>query len=809
MLWCLTLVLSSFEDTLRKRAWPRLVGLDFNLEPMTPLRRDDGTANKVEKTAPTVPSTPPPRFEIDTSGTDLKNSAESIPPDSLLVESMDAQQIERDVARCTWHLLTGSQRSRRVQYQNKQRSKKVATLLKKKQRRLANLINLTLVESYSSKHQTENKDQHRLRYYQGYHDVACIFMHALSGAANNSAMSNDNESSKELLCGADFELPSKVLQQISFSHLSDALQSNFLQLQTGIKLVLFPLLAKLDPVVHNHLLDADMEPFFCLSWIITWFAHDVRDTSLVKRLFDAFIVSHPLLPVYMAIAMMLHPYNRNIIMETDCDFASLHQVLASLPRHSCSVGWKKRRRESYGGFDDGGLEYISDHEDEGGDDGCGCGNHHEQFLPAPRQPGGNKSIMTASTVEMEFSASNAGSNSVQSVGADDSCSGQWVAIDSNGNFKSPATRSVNPSSATSKNPVPFQDVLDEALLYMKRYPPRCLVELAQKYYAEDWNNQLAMLNLSASSQENMTVSIQQQIGLLRPCPAFSIVPFCASDWVIKQRLGIKTSSRKNRRRKCKGNNGTAASKVLFSSDDTAVTSTSEDFDDPMEFVRFNSTNLAVIAAGYGPGIWPELVAASRRRFRRRLFVGTVVVGFLAMGGSMYFQSETFGANATRKMFARLDKFSVNDDVCEAPFTLPRLGSKPTNEEADAINKAASVILPRINVLQQGLPSPLPLNNSKPLSPNTSRSVERAEEMPRQQQTNESKNDVSSPVGREVVAAHTDVGHTSAIAQQKQRLVAFTYVAKRLMTRIFVEFILQPFKFIWRTLTKEARMYAVY
>jgi hypothetical protein len=286
------------------------------------------------------------------------------PSSTLLVESMDVAQIDRDVARCTWHLLTGSQRSRRSQHksitQNStrgsglgrtgipntispiksmksrgtttttttttsrhhhshsakyRRNRKIAVLLKKKQRRLANLINLTLVDSYDRS--DENKDgpananPNRLRYYQGYHDVACIFLHALGGAGTNNetmnipggnyqhtSVSNNNNNV------GDLELPSKVLCQISFSHFGDSLQSDFLKLQTGLKLILFPLLRKLDIELHNHLLDADMEPYFCLSWIITWFSHDIRDTALVKRLFDAFIVGHPLLPVYTALSMM-------------------------------------------------------------------------------------------------------------------------------------------------------------------------------------------------------------------------------------------------------------------------------------------------------------------------------------------------------------------------------------------------------------------------------------------------------------------------------------------------------------------------
>ena len=58
-------------------------------------------------------------------------------------------------------------------------------LLKKKQHRLANLINLTLAQSYDRTDANDKRaSKHRLRYYQGYHDVACIFLHALGGAGS-------------------------------------------------------------------------------------------------------------------------------------------------------------------------------------------------------------------------------------------------------------------------------------------------------------------------------------------------------------------------------------------------------------------------------------------------------------------------------------------------------------------------------------------------------------------------------------------------------------------------------------------------
>lgn len=228
--------------------------------------------------------------------------------------------------------------------------KKVSSLLKRKQTRLGNLINLTLIRSY----QDLSCEDDRLRYYQGYHDVACIFLSALGGGGSgptalvSSFSNNDNNSLETMAIAMGLDLPSRVLVQVSESHFRDAMRSNFMQLQSALRLVLLPLIGAFDSQVHGFLADCEMEPYFALSWIITWFSHDIRDTNLVKRLFDAFLVSHPLFPMYLSVAMVLHPTNRMDVLSADWgDFSSVHQALTGLPKNSCSVGWKYKVGDGY------------------------------------------------------------------------------------------------------------------------------------------------------------------------------------------------------------------------------------------------------------------------------------------------------------------------------------------------------------------------------------------------------------------------------------------------------------------------------
>lgn len=532
-------------DTLRKRAWPKLVGLGKYSKPK---ETQVAPPHLHEEENNIINNDNNPIFEFDTAILAPRRRPTTL---DLLVECMDKEQIDRDVARCTWHLLTGSQRSRRNQIKSKDKSKKIGLLLKKKQRRLANLINVTLVESYGLVH----NDNDKLRYYQGYHDVACIFLHALGGA--QSSLPPRTPQYKDPM---GFDLASRVLCQVSFSHFRDNLRSNFLSLQTALKVTLYPLLLQLDTQVHNHLLDCDMEPFFCLSWVLTWFSHDVRDTNLCKRLFDAFLVSHPLLVLYVALAMMLHPYNRQLILQTDCDFAALHQCLVTLPRNSCKVGWKKTA------WDGGG--YMSDHNDEDNDeeDETDCADDVTTSTDFDTA----SSVVAPSTVSSQASIQNLGATTIEEG---------------------------------MEQRVPFQGLIDKALDYMARYPPRCLGDYARRYYGE----------------ENTTIA---GISLLQEAPTWSLVSTAPADWVLKQRLrqemGLTPTSRKDRRRK-----------VASSSSSSSMLQVDSKESDPLpdyEYLKRHSRDRAVIAVGYGPG--PEAIL-SRKRRNRRVTVA-MGMGFLTM-----------------------------------------------------------------------------------------------------------------------------------------------------------------------------------
>ena len=434
-------------DSIRKRAWPKLVGIHNEGTVLDAIGGGgDASAETIAGTANSsdaMTATEATIAVIDPVNLDSAKARRGV-----VARCLDAEQIDRDIARCTWHLLTGSQRQRRRNMAKiEKHSQRMESLLKKKQRRLGNLINLVLVQSYDfPSNENDADDDDRLRYYQGYHDVSCIFLNVLGGASiaagapgnisaemasklKGSSRSVDQAALAASAMGLD--LPSSVLLQISRSHFRDAMKSDFQSLSAALRLIMMPLIAALDKEVHAKLWEVDMEPFFAISWIITWFSHDVRDTDVVKRLFDCFLVSHPLMPVYMAVAMLLHPVNRMEIIHAESEFSAVHNAITHLPRNSCSVGWR------YQGGIDGG--YVSD-------DGDGP-DEDETTL-------GSSTMGEASFFSDDFSSSGPAND----MEAEDDAS---MAMS-----QAPSMASASIYSARAPPRVPFESLIDLSLSYM-------------------------------------------------------------------------------------------------------------------------------------------------------------------------------------------------------------------------------------------------------------------------------------------------------------------------------------------------------
>lgn len=76
------------------------------------------------------------------------------------------------------------------------------------------------------------------------------------------------------------------------------MRENFDSLMDIMKL-LFVLVEEIDPELYKYLAAAKAEPYFSISWVLTWFAHDVSALEDIARVYDAILCSHPSYIIYL------------------------------------------------------------------------------------------------------------------------------------------------------------------------------------------------------------------------------------------------------------------------------------------------------------------------------------------------------------------------------------------------------------------------------------------------------------------------------------------------------------------------------
>lgn len=143
-----------------------------------------------------------------------------------------------------------------------------------------------------------------LHYFQGYHDIAQVFLLILPTALLPPTLTR-----LSLLRIRDFMLPN--------------LQPAISQLR-----ILPALLHAADPPLWSHL--AHTEPFFALSGTLTMYAHDIRSLGEITRLFDALLAREPVFSVYLFAQIVRN--RRTELFDTPSDEPEmLHSILSKLP----------------------------------------------------------------------------------------------------------------------------------------------------------------------------------------------------------------------------------------------------------------------------------------------------------------------------------------------------------------------------------------------------------------------------------------------------------------------------------------------
>lgn len=157
-----------------------------------------------------------------------------------------------------------------------------------------------MIQSILSRHPS-------LHYYQGFHDILSVFLLVIG---------NDTDSEND-------SLACSLAEATSLLFLQDYMGEDFETLSQGMKLTSL-LLQIVDPTVHTHLLDSEVQPYFCTSWLLTWLSHDIDHLETIARLFDALLCSHPLYIIYLTVAVSL--YQNLSYYQRILDFTEHHSM---------------------------------------------------------------------------------------------------------------------------------------------------------------------------------------------------------------------------------------------------------------------------------------------------------------------------------------------------------------------------------------------------------------------------------------------------------------------------------------------------
>ncbi|XP_054284267.1 TBC1 domain family member 20-like [Macrosteles quadrilineatus] len=143
-----------------------------------------------------------------------------------------------------------------------------------------------------------------LRYYQGYHDVAVTFL---------------------LVVGEDAAF--QIMERLSTDHLKDCMEPTMDRTSYLLNYI-FPLIHRLHPALCEFLDRSCVGTMFCLPWYLTWYSHSLNRYRDVVRLYDYFLASPPLLPLYLVAAIVAH--RQDELFSVDCDMATVHCLLSNL-----------------------------------------------------------------------------------------------------------------------------------------------------------------------------------------------------------------------------------------------------------------------------------------------------------------------------------------------------------------------------------------------------------------------------------------------------------------------------------------------
>ena len=147
------------------------------------------------------------------------------------------------------------------------------------------------------------------KYYQGFHDIASIVILIYKNRP---------------LISLHF------LSIISTHYLAPFLTLSILEIQTHFLNKVYRIIQKYDAKLYSAL--QPVNNIFMISWILTWFSHDIPQLPRIMCIFDHILDAHPLFPIYIAASVLLLKTNE-ILARFQCnDEFEMYAYLQKLPR---------------------------------------------------------------------------------------------------------------------------------------------------------------------------------------------------------------------------------------------------------------------------------------------------------------------------------------------------------------------------------------------------------------------------------------------------------------------------------------------
>lgn len=247
------------DDTRRKVIWPMLLGVDVKEMDEEAEQRRAAAAANAASTAGAI-ATPATKIPYDYST-------------GIIYEHKYYDQIEKDINRSMFHF-------------------DITRAFKEKKRSASRLALGRIIHTIFSMHS-------ELHYVQGFHDIASVFLLVCHDSSSDPSQPFSRHANAR-----GEELAFRLTERLALLHIRDSLRPS-LDTVVEVLSLIFPLLRVADPIVHDFLVRTNVQSFFTLSWILTWFSHNLEHFQEVCRVFDFFLSSHPLMPLYATVALII------------------------------------------------------------------------------------------------------------------------------------------------------------------------------------------------------------------------------------------------------------------------------------------------------------------------------------------------------------------------------------------------------------------------------------------------------------------------------------------------------------------------